>query len=443
MVSAKRQQTVVDTNRFLFNTGQLFAGQYYHIYNARLKEVREVLIQNCRRNFGDDAKNVPLEQLNSALGKQEVFVIGTLFKLMPKQPSILRELENDSDQTDNDNFTSDEDSLILHETDENVKLIGEIKVHEYVTGIPIALLGTQENGGAFFEVKHICYAGPDLSVYVPPPANSYKNDSARGLALLIVSGLEFGFDNTVGKEKTDQIIEALKKLRERVLGEDMPEYEVAKVIIAGNCIAPGFTKAQIEMNASSQTKDDRSLKEVFQMFDKYVHSIAQGGSNIHIMPGKNDPTSFLLPQQPFHPKILPLSGSLANVHPETNPCILNYKDYTILGTSGENVEAILKHSRIERGITALKNTLEWGHIAPSAPDNLSCVPFIDKDPFILDFVPDIYFAGNQPEFAVTTFKTVDKPKIQLITVPSFVKTLSGVLVMLDTLEVELIEFGNK
>lgn len=74
-------------------------------------------------------KNVPLEQLNASLGDTDVFVIGTLFKSMPKQRSILRELEGD-DEVDEDptiNYTSEEDSLILHETDENGLVISMSK----------------------------------------------------------------------------------------------------------------------------------------------------------------------------------------------------------------------------------------------------------------------------------------------------------------------------
>lgn len=449
MVSAKRK--ILDTKRFHHNTGQLFADQYYHIYNARLKFARESLIKNSKFRWGEDIKNVPLEQLNSSLESTDVFVIGTLFKLMPQQPSILRELEvsnmNDhglvGGEDKNVNFTSDEDSLILHETDENVRVIGDIDVHKHITGIPVSLLGRQMNDGAKFQVSDICYAGPDLSVYREqlPIANSY-NEAAKGLRMLIISGLEFGFDNHETKERSQQIVNALKRLREIVHGEDMPEYEIKKIIIAGNSVAPGYTKAQMELNASSQSKDNRTLKEVFQMFDKYLYTLAQSGVEINIMPGKNDPTSFLLPQQPFHPKILPVSGALENICPETNPSLMEYKNYTILGTSGENVEAILKYSRIELGVTALKNTLEWGHLAPLAPDNLSCVPFKGKDPFILDFVPDIYFAGNQPEYSVTTFSTKCKPKIQIITVPSFVKTLSCVMINLENLDTELVNFDS-
>lgn len=443
MVSAKKKS--LSTRRFIHTTSQSFADQYYHIYNARLKYAREALIEQSRQRWGPDVKNVPLEQLNASLGNTDVFVIGTLFKVMPKQPSILRELEsNETASLDpNVNFTSDEDSLVLHETDENVQVVGDIDIHSHVTGIPVSLMGHQLNGGAKFHVVDVCYAGPILNIYEMPPPDSRPEKGKE--QLLIVSGFEFGFDSTLPKERCLEVVAALKKLRDMISGEvsftgsqRLNATNIKKVIIAGNSVAPGYTKAKTEYIGASESKDCRTLDEVFQLFDNYLFTLAQSGAEFDLMPGKTDPASFLLPQQPFHPKILPKSGLLQNIHPRTNPMLIEYKDLTILGTSGENIEAIRQHSRIEYSTTILKNTLEWGHIAPCAPDNLSCMPFRENDPFLIDFLPDIYFAGNQPEFIVTTYCTDTKKKIQLISVPSFVRTLSCVVVDTSTLECELI-----
>lgn len=443
MVSSKR--STVDTKRFHHITGQMFADQYYHIYNARLLCARPALIERSRDRWGSDIKNLPLEQLNASLGSTEVFVIGTLFKLMPQQPSILKEQENNKASPSfdpNANFTSDEDSLVLHETDENVQVVGNIDVHMHVTGIPVALRGYQLSSGAKFHVLDVCYAGLDLSVYKIPSAGSSQTSVGfdKSERLLIVSGLEFGFDHNFDEKKTSDIISGLKKLRSLIHG-DGTDYKVVKLIIAGNSIGSGYTKAKTELIGASESGDKRSIREVVGLFDNYLYSLATSGIEIDLMPGKNDPTSFLLPQQPFHPKILPKSGLMKNVCPTTNPSIQEFKDYLILGTSGENVEAIRRYSQIDKSHahTSLKCTLEWGHIAPSAPDNLSCVPFTDKDPFIIDFIPDIYFAGNQPEYVSTTYSSGTKQKIQLISVPKFVEDPCCVSIDLSNLDVEKID----
>lgn len=444
MVSGTKKP--VNTCRFISTATQLFADQYYYIYNARLKCAREALIEQSRSRW-PDAKNVPLEQLNASLGNADVFVIGTLFKVMPKQPSILRELESNEAVTVDPQarFISDEDSLVLHETDENVQVVGDIDIHSHVTGIPVSLLGHQLNNGAIFHVVDVCYAGLNLNIYEMPPKNSYR-DSDKGEQIVIVSGLEFGFDSTLPKDRCLKVVEALKKLRNFISGQsptgsqDINAKDVKKIIIAGNSVAPGYTKAKTELVGSGESKDGRTLNEVFRLFDTYLFTLAQSGAEIDLMPGKNDPASFLLPQQPFHPKILPKSGILENIHPRTNPLLIEYQDITILGTSGENVDAIRQHSNLEYSTTILKSTLEWGHIAPCAPDNLSCVPFKERDPFLIDFVPDIYFAGNQPEYIVTTYCTDTKSKIQLISVPSFVQSLSCVVIDTTSLECELVSF---
>lgn len=438
MVSAKRP--TVDTRRFHHMTGQLFADQYYHIYNARLLCSRSALIERSRDRWGNEIKNLALEQLNASLGSTEVFVIGTLFKLMPQQPSILKESESNeiASRDPSVNFTSNEDSLVLHETDENVQVVGNIDIHMHVTGIPVSLKGYQLNSGAKFHVLDICYAGLDLSVYKIPPAISSNGHSKKKERIFIVSGLEFGFDYNL-KEKEEDIVYSLKKLRSLIRGEGV-DYKVVKLIIAGNSIGPGYAKSKTELIGASESGDKRSILEVVDLFDSYLYTLAKIGVDIDVMPGKNDPTSFLLPQQPFHSKILPKSTVFTNVYPTTNPSIQYFRDYLILGTSGENVEAIRQYTHVEdsHAHTALKSTLEWGHIAPSAPDNLSCVPFKDKDPFIIDFVPDIYFAGNQPEYVSTTYSSGSKEKIQLISVPKLVDDLSCVSIDLSNFEVERI-----
>jgi DNA polymerase delta subunit 2 len=47
----------------------------------------------------------------------------------------------------------------------------------------------------------------------------------------------------------------------------------------------------------------------------------------------------------------------------------------------------------------MEATLRWRHLAPTAPDTLTCYPFVSSDPFVLEECPHAYVVGNQPEFA--------------------------------------------
>lgn len=97
-----------------------------------------------------------------------------------------------------------------------------------------------------------------------------------------------------------------------------------------------------------------------------------------------------------------------------------------MGTSGQNVDDIYKYAIEEDNEARLRcacRTLDWGHVAPTAPDTLgehalifnhtvlpdwmtdvcifsveACYPLADRDPFLIEDCPDIYFVGNQPMF---------------------------------------------
>ncbi|KAK7002589.1 DNA polymerase delta subunit 2, partial [Biomphalaria glabrata] len=42
--------------------------------------------------------------------------------------------------------------------------------------------------------------------------------------------------------------------------------------------------------------------------------------DVTIMPGEFDPSNYTLPQQPFHPCMLPQSSRYNTLHSTTNPC---------------------------------------------------------------------------------------------------------------------------
>ena len=135
------------------------------------------------------------------------------------------------------------------------------------------------------------------------------------------------------------------------------------------------------------------------------------------MPGPLDPTNLSLPQQPLHSCLFPQGNRFSSLHLVTNPYSFNLDGYSIMGHSGQPVQDILRQTRSivlpnvtdindesnERQqlalntINALRKTILWGHLAPTAPDTLACHPFTDMDPFILDQdqLPRIMFSGCQ------------------------------------------------
>ena len=173
------------------------------------------------------------------------------------------------------------------------------------------------------------------------------------------------------------------------------------------------------------------------------------------MPGANDPTNYVLPQQPLHRCMFPLSEKLSTLNMVTNPYRCNIDDLVLAGTSGQPTSDILKNSCMKDPLDALEKTLVWGHLCPTAPDTLGCYPFENEDPFIFDRYPDVYFAGNQEKFSyriwdgkqtnsakfdekfqidnlqhLITGQNRTKRRVCLLTIPRFSESSS--VVLLDT-----------
>ncbi|KAK3089341.1 hypothetical protein FSP39_002854 [Pinctada imbricata] len=112
----------------------------------------------------------------------------------------------------------------------------------------------------------------------------------------------------------------------------------------------------------------------------------------------------------------------------------------VLGTSGQPVEDIIRYSSNEDAVDILQKCMDWGHIAPTAPDTLSCYPYYKEDPFILGDCPHIFFAGNQSKFSSKIYKGPKGQEVLLISIPKFVDTKTCVLVNLRSLECQPMQF---
>ena len=77
-----------------------------------------------------------------------------------------------------------------------------------------------------------------------------------------------------------------------------------------------------------------------------------------------------------------------------------------MGSSGQPIEDIIKATG-ETNISPLdwlEKTLLWKHMCPTAPDTLPVYPYSVKDPFIINYCPDIYFVGNTDKFETKLWK---------------------------------------
>ncbi len=122
-----------------------------------------------------------------------------------------------------------------------------------------------------------------------------------------------------------------------------------------------------------------------------------------------------------------------------------HDDRVRAGAGGEEVVARL------RPLDVLTNTLYWRHMAPTAPDTLACQPFHETDPFVIDRIPNLYFAGGQRGYGSRLVEgggggaggEAAGVSVRVVAVPDFATTLTAVLVDLSspTMDAQPLCFG--
>jgi len=135
---------------------------------------------------------------------------------------------------------------------------------------------------------------------------------------------------------------------------------------------------------------------------------------------------------------------------DTNPAWYSFENCHILGTSGQPLHDMclyLPDPEDESGafapktslrLSLMKMTLQCRHLAPTAPDTLHCFPYKEKDPFIFEITPHLFFHANQPQFE-TELLEGDGMRCRILCIPRFAETSQFVLFNVRTLDVKLIE----
>lgn len=355
-------------------------------------------------------------------------VIGTIFKRMKLQPDVVNELSKGNIHVKCErylgHYTSQDDTLVLEDHEESIHLVGNINPKQFVTGIIVALLGCPIDDGGQFMVFDICFAEPNrellyddtqLQHLTGAPETPLKVQ-ASACYLLIVSDL--GFHHEMDK-KVD-LTRALQDMIDFIWGgakfsDEARSSRVSRILVAGNSLHESrFTDDDNDLVAQDEIilkmKQSRQVKQYTNSVQAAKHMddfFAQLSKTIHVdvMPGPSDPSSHLMPQQPFHPCMFPQSCMFTTFNCTTNPHYAIYNDNVeILATAGQNVDIISKFSGLKDPIEIMKCHLMWGNSAPSAPDNLYSVPYEDDDPFVIDFIPDVYVAGCQDEYRVEYYE---------------------------------------
>ncbi|XP_035234603.1 DNA polymerase delta subunit 2 [Anguilla anguilla] len=409
-----------------------FNRQYAHIYAVRLMQMRDILTARAKQTWGE---KVPVRRLCDLQMGEQCCIVGTIFKHMELQPSILKEISEEHNllpQPPRSKFISASDELILEDELQRIKLEGNIDTPKFVTGSVIAVFGAEKNDGKF-TVDGFCVAE------LPPQAPRQPLSSDR--FVLLASGLGLGgsgADSLLGL----QLLVDLVTGQLGDLGEQSGASQISRVLLAGNLLShstqdkDSFNKAKY-LTKKTQAGSVEAIRMLDELLVQLVASVP-----VDVMPGQYDPTNYTLPQQPLHRCMFPLSTVYPTLKLASNPYQADVDGVRFLGTAGQNVGDIVKYSSMDDHLEILEGTLRLRHMAPTAPDTLGCYPFYQKDPFILEDCPHVYFSGNAPTFQSKRITGPDGQEVLLVAVPDFSRTQTACLVNLRTLECEPIRFSS-
>ena len=336
----------------------------------------------------------------------------------------------------------DTDQIMLEDSSGRVRLTGELiagRRFHLTTGVIAGVLGAETKAGDF-EVVDICFAGlpPQMSLSgadSPGKGKAPARDDDAGHWIAIASGLELGG----GLDADDARVEMLVEWLLGELGDETDQRRaarVSKLILAGNSMkqpAKVVETAAIEDKKPKKYGYDSSnfSTKPTEAMNSFLAPILPS-IDVTILPGDRDPTLMTLPQQALHPALFRDAGAGPDaLETLTNPAWVEHDGALLLGSGGQPLDDVFRYQPTDDRLGMACAFLEWSHMCPTAPDTLSCHPFRESDPFVIENAsPHIVFIGNQPRFETRVVEGVEGQRVRVVLVPRF--SVSGEIALVNT-----------
>ena len=91
-----------------------------------------------------------------------------------------------------------------------------------------------------------------------------------------------------------------------------------------------------------QSTEQKALSQHVRTLDQFLTAVS-AAMPVDLMPGTDDPCSYLLPQQPFHPCMLPHASRLETLNLCTNPHACQIDGVSFLGPAGQPLDDMLRY----------------------------------------------------------------------------------------------------
>jgi DNA polymerase delta subunit 2 len=446
-------------------TLQPYNHQYNTCYNVRLSMLR----QRCLAS----AENKVVPRIIELTENVPATAVGTIVKSTPGRPVSDTAYHSSYEGlsylgvpfTQEDvfmNYCGEGDSIVLEDESGRVELTGDgIDLHSLATGVVVAVEGTVGSTGIMTVTKvHFPTMGPQDEISIGEGECSNVSGDAH---VLLLSGLDCGGPDANVSLKREMLLDYITGHFEAKEGSN-----IARVIVAGGgCTRPikpenlslfGNWSSGKKLDSQDKTNMTLPIREL----DLFLGEMCAGGVPVDYIPGLHDPTNANWPQKPLHACLLPKSVSFVNMLSRApNPYQARIGGKCFMGSDGYNITDLLRfiskkkktneesngkesqEGNLEEAtaLEALELTLMFNHMAPTGPDSLPTFPFKDKDPFVMEKTPHVYFAGNCDCFETKLLERQGM-KTRLICVPSFSKTGQAVLLNLKSLDCIVLEFSD-